>query len=1262
MNDDRRRRLARTVRQATVESFHQQMVDAGVEHAYVLSENGELRLSHPELMAPIAAFFELSQDFDEHEAVFLGRDPRFPTIFLAAVHDTRRGLAQGGLRFKSYRNLAGLLTDGLRLAQGMTRKNALAGLWWGGGKGIVAASEGIIDDPRYADLSSLERRELFRAYGRFVASLGGVYYTAEDVGTKTEDMNAILGVNRFTTCIADALGGSGNPSPHTARGVFRALQAAWRYLTGSDDLRGVPVAVQGAGNVGGPLIDLLHAARATLYVCDPTEDARVAVRARCPGVEIVDLEAIYDTPAEIFAPCAVGGVVNRDTIPRLARHARLICGAANNVLKEPADAERLRRRGIAYVPDYLCNRMGITNCADEWQGYLEDDVRLAAERVYPDTLRVLKHARAQMITTAEAADQLSDIAASELHPLIGHRGRRLLDHLVASGWHRPTAPDGPASRSATRSRYLPPFDPGVDEPRLRMRWEHDLDRAIAAPAGAIAAAPVAASGRPDLSTLCSALLADVAARADQLADGRPRRRVLGADPGGLTLQLAVERALPFEREEIGRGRFVEVCHDAYATFDAAVRQQLHELGVELDARRWIDVAGSRGRTATRRLLAALGDRGLVRRERRLTWFDPASATVLVSPDVTRTEVEVAERWTLRYPVAAAADGEGGADGEGIAEEIAVHSFFPELLLGAVGVAVRADGPHAHLADRHVDDPLRPGERLPIVAVDELEADATAIVPAHDRSDAELARAHGLGDGSERGVLDRRGLVRLPGRPPLEREQARQELATRLGGRLSHEEGVWRVETWRARGSGTLVNLGPSRQVFVDLSLGAERLRRAIEDGAVTFSHERWRRQVLTALDELEPWCISRGHWWGHPLELDDPGARSDASDDEQTTASVWLTLAAWTLHALGWPEAAEPAPLDEVFVDAELIERWLVPSQILALTLCHRPAFRHVHVHGTVHLARRELVERPGSTPDQPDEERFVSRPVKRPMRRRLGNSIEPATLIRRFGADALRLGYLLSLPVGGGASATLDESRLRRGRSTVQRLVSKVGGLLHLVPEPLDTPATDDPNPQLADLWILAHLDALADAARADLAARRVRPAAEAFARAADALARYARVAASRPRRPAHQASIRPTVARLVALLHDPFAALCPFALESLRETVAPHTAADPAAWAPGGMHHLPLLVEVLRRRPPGARTAVVATPDAPLAALLTPGAHELGLLAGIDFRVEPEPPTGDVRLAGPAVVVYPPGPAGPTLPTGDEPAAIWYRSLHSL
>ena len=1209
--DEHRRELARRVRSSSVEELHDLLASEGVRRAFVVSENGEITLSHPGLLAPVKAFFELSQDFDDHEGVFIGREEGIPTLFFAFVHDTRRGLAQGGLRFKPYESLADVLTDGLRLAQGMTRKNALAGLWWGGGKGIVAATEAI-RTPEYLTESTPQRLELFRAYGRFIASLGGIYYTAEDVGTKTTDMNAILGQNRFTTCVGGELGGSGNPSSATARGVFVALQAAWRFVTGSEDLTGVGVAVQGVGNVGGPLVALLDDAGARIWVTDIDTGALEALVRERPRIEIVSNDAIFDLDADVFAPCAIGAQVNASTIPRLK--VRLICGAANNILGEDADAERLRQRGIAYVPDYLCNRMGITNCADEWQGYLYRDVELAAERVYPDTLRVLKHARGQMITTAAAADQLADIAACELHPMLGHRGRRLIDHLRASGWHASRQPRPPG-----RPVVPPAFAPGADETALRVRWERE--GRFRGAGLTLAAAPISAAGRPELSSFLSALLMDVRARALELdSDHRPRR-ILGSDPGGLALQLAVERSLPFEREEIGRPRFVERCADVHRNHDAALREQLHQLGVGFDPASWLDPMSRDGERVSRRLFFALKDAGLITRERRLAYYDPTSQTVLVSPDVIRTRVELGERFVVRFR----------AGGSSAGETIEAQTFYPELLPGAVAVAVRRDGPFGALAGGTVDDPLREGE-LPIHVFDDLATDAKFLVPAHDRDDEALAQAAGVEE--RRVAIDGQGRFLIPDEPPLVREEARRRVIERLGDRLERIEGRFEVDAFRARRSGTLVNLGTSEQVFVNFETAAAHLRQAIVSGAVSFSDDRWRQHTLELLEDPEPWCISRQYWWGHPLPSPRRGAIGTDSGGDQgerdDVLSVWFSLVASTLRATGWPAEAEPEPIDELYVDQEILLRWALPSQLVSLALTGRPAFRHLRVHGALHVVERVLEERESEGPPmerQSDEDRFVVRWVRRPMRLGLGNAVEPAALIRRFGADALRLGYVLSLHSGSLDLATASESNLRRGRSVVQRLNAKVTGLFHLTARLPDDSGVVSPT--LADDWILARVSAAAEAAREAYREHRLGLAGRLLAAAVDDFARYAAVAAGRRGRDRELMSIRPTVTAVVEQFAAGFSPVCPYLFDKLTAWTASRAAPradDAPTWA--GQ-----LVAELKR---GACEAVeVGSSDGTVLARLGNDRDELEQLAGRPITVG-EPGKDGVAI-GPCVISAP-------------------------
>jgi leucine dehydrogenase len=950
---EQRRTAAKLVRSWTIADFGALLDAANIRRAYVMYENGELRLSHKEL-TPVRAFFELSHDFSKHEAVFFGREPGIETIFTAFVHDTRRGLSQGGLRLWQYESMADLLSDGLRLSQGMTRKNALAGLNWGGGKGIIplpstAPSVVGYHDPKFAD----ERRRLFEAYGRFVASLDGVYYTAEDMGTVTADMNVLLGQNRFTTCIAADRGGSGNPSAHTAWGVFRAMQAAWLTLHATEDLRDVHVAVQGAGNVGAPLIEYLLRAGAKVTIGEFAAPMRDRMRAQYPAAAVLDdHEKILDVDADILAPCARGNVLTADTIPRLK--VQLVCGAANNQLGEPHDAERLQERGILYVPDYLCNRMGITNCADEWAGYLEEDVQLAAERVYPDTLRVLRHARALHISTAEAADRLADIAAAELHPVIGHRGRRILDHLVRSGWSE----SDPETRKKRAARRHVAFVPAAHEPRIHR--EAERAGAFTSNAPAVASLPLSTAARPHLGMFLSPLLMDVEARARK--DGA--RRVIGLDHGGAALQHAVRASLPYDVGEITRADFVLECRDRHAGNDAAIRHQLGQVGIGFDATSWLDPMSADGSELVTRLYYRLEDSGRIARGEYGGFRCPECATVLADSEVVET------------------------DGEQRCERC---------------------------------------------------------------------------------------------QSPVEQQI--------------------------------------SQQVFLDLRNEARELALAIESGAVTFSDEKSRKDVLQQLRELKPICISRQSWWGNELP-----------SNHEEVLSPWFSLAAWALQAAGWPAVAAPAPIDTVFADAAFLARWIVPSQLVALAIYGRPVFRHVEVHGAVQIVERENED---VSPDQPfDEDRYLYHTVMRRMSPRRGNVIEPAMVVQRFGADALRLWYLLSLRANDRTAVVLTESHARDARHAIARLNASLSSLL-----PLGAVVSGEADPSL-----IATVRALADEALAAYPKHRFDVAARRFVEAIDAIAAYARAIEG-------QTPTGSTTVEVIRILAEAFSPLCPFILKRFEE-----------------------------------------------------------------------------------------------------------------
>ncbi|HJU88890.1 MAG TPA: Glu/Leu/Phe/Val dehydrogenase dimerization domain-containing protein [Gemmatimonadaceae bacterium] len=328
---------------------------------------------------------------DGHERLLLGVDTAAGYRGIIAIHSTALGPAVGGARFWSYRSDDEAITDALRLARGMTYKNAMAGLPLGGGKSV------IIGDNRRAD-----RETLFSVHGRFVQSLGGEYVTAEDVGTSPADMEI---VRRETPYVAGLVDRSGDPSPVTAHGVFRAIQASAYWRWGSSDLRGKTVAVQGVGHVGYYLCRELAAVGAKLIVSD-IDAERVSRVSRELGATAVEPEAIYAVPADIFAPCALGGVLNDATIPRLK--VEIVAGAANNQLLDERHGDQLAARGILFAPDYVANAGGVINGSRELLHYDEPSVRERVERIYDTMLDVYERAKVKGVSTNRAADEMAE--------------------------------------------------------------------------------------------------------------------------------------------------------------------------------------------------------------------------------------------------------------------------------------------------------------------------------------------------------------------------------------------------------------------------------------------------------------------------------------------------------------------------------------------------------------------------------------------------------------------------------------------------------------------------------------------------------------------------------------------------------------------------------------------------------------------------------------------------------------------------------------
>lgn len=327
----------------------------------------------------------------EHEKVFVGREPESGYRGIIAIHSTARGPAVGGTRLWNYATEEEALTDALRLSRGMTYKNALAALPLGGGKAVIVG-----------DNKTLDREAIFSAHGRFVESLGGNFITAEDVGTSPSDMEI---VRRQTRHVAGLLSGTGDPSPYTARGVFRAMQAAAKHLWKSEELSGVTVALQGCGNVGYNLAKNLHAADAKLIVSDI--DAQKTRRLVDEfDARVVEIEQILGVQADVFAPCALGAVINDQSIPQL--RSQIVAGAANNQLLEDRHGEILKERGILYVPDYAANSGGVFSGCLELLGWTPEHVSKKVEEIYNTVLNILELASAEGISTNKAADRIAE--------------------------------------------------------------------------------------------------------------------------------------------------------------------------------------------------------------------------------------------------------------------------------------------------------------------------------------------------------------------------------------------------------------------------------------------------------------------------------------------------------------------------------------------------------------------------------------------------------------------------------------------------------------------------------------------------------------------------------------------------------------------------------------------------------------------------------------------------------------------------------------
>jgi leucine dehydrogenase len=330
-----------------------------------------------------------------HQKVVYCSDPDTGLKAIIAIHDTTLGPALGGTRMFAYKTENEALNDVLRLSRSMTYKAAITGLNLGGGKAV------IIGDSRLQKSEALMRR-----FGRFIQNLNGSFITAEDVGTTPKDMEYIRMETKYVTGIPESIGGSGDPSPVTARGVFMGIKASLKEFFGNESLAGKSVAVQGIGHVGEILVGLLRNENAKVYISDINEE-RLGQVAKTYGAEAISTNKLFDLDIDIYSPCALGATVNTETINRLK--CSIIAGSANNQLAdEEVHGKMLLDKGILYAPDYLINAGGLINCYSEIAGFNKKKTLQMAENIYEATRRVLKKSKEENIPTNEAANKIAE--------------------------------------------------------------------------------------------------------------------------------------------------------------------------------------------------------------------------------------------------------------------------------------------------------------------------------------------------------------------------------------------------------------------------------------------------------------------------------------------------------------------------------------------------------------------------------------------------------------------------------------------------------------------------------------------------------------------------------------------------------------------------------------------------------------------------------------------------------------------------------------
>ncbi|MGW0553255.1 Leu/Phe/Val dehydrogenase [Streptomyces sp. NPDC002926] len=341
-----------------------------------------------------------------HEQVVLCQDRASGLKAVIAIHSTALGPALGGTRFYPYATEEEAVADALNLSRGMSYKNAMAGLDHGGGKAVIIGDSAAMD--------AGQRTELLLAYGRFVDSLGGRYVTACDVGTYVADMDVVARETRWATGRSPENGGAGDSSVLTAYGVFQGMRASAQHLWGDPTLRGRKVGIAGVGKVGHHLVEHLLSDGAEVVITDVREESVRRILDKHPGkvTAVTDTDTLIRTEGlDVYAPCALGGALNDDSVPALT--AKVVCGAANNQLEHPGVEKDLADRGILYAPDYVVNAGGVIQVADELHGFDFDRCKAKASKIFDTTLAIFARAKEDGIPPAAAADRIAEQRMAE---------------------------------------------------------------------------------------------------------------------------------------------------------------------------------------------------------------------------------------------------------------------------------------------------------------------------------------------------------------------------------------------------------------------------------------------------------------------------------------------------------------------------------------------------------------------------------------------------------------------------------------------------------------------------------------------------------------------------------------------------------------------------------------------------------------------------------------------------------------------------------